>query len=480
MALSIVVNGGGTFSASMEEGPVSFTASLGAVPGPVGATGATGAAGAAGTNSVIAATAPITYDAGTQTVGINPNPTFDTVTITDASTNLFLSGAIRFSDDTVQSSAFIGYQELHELSDVSIADRANDDGLFYNSSAGIWQSRTIGEVLGFTPIALSSLSGVAPVSYNASTGAIGFDSSTFLLKAGNLSGLADATVARTNLGLGTAATSASSAFAAAVHTHTASAITDFSTAVGALIPAASTTVAGVVELATDAEAVAGLDATRAITPAGDLVARIQPRHHQALNTFTAAVSGTGTGASQNDFGQRVFGGLVSGSTALFRNGSNATFPTSVGNSPGVLDFSKPTAIAGLLNNNLMQAGVSFRYTIGKTSGDGVGDLARAGYGITCTGTGPLVLQVHNATILTSVTSSFTPTGNSCFDVVVTNNGAGNVTLFVNGASVATSSAGPSAATATTADFLQIEIINTATLTTQSIVGVSRPQYYQGR
>jgi len=48
MSLSIVVNGGGTFSASMEEGPVSFTASLGAVPGPKGDTGATGADGADG------------------------------------------------------------------------------------------------------------------------------------------------------------------------------------------------------------------------------------------------------------------------------------------------------------------------------------------------------------------------------------------------------------------------------------------------
>jgi len=64
MALTITVNGGGTFTASMEEGPVSFTASLAAV-GPQGPAGATGPAG------VVAATAPIVYTAGTQTVSMD-------------------------------------------------------------------------------------------------------------------------------------------------------------------------------------------------------------------------------------------------------------------------------------------------------------------------------------------------------------------------------------------------------------------------
>jgi hypothetical protein len=64
MSLTITVNGGGTFTASMEEGPVSFTASLAAV-GPQGPAGATGATG------VVAATAPIVYTSGTQTVSMD-------------------------------------------------------------------------------------------------------------------------------------------------------------------------------------------------------------------------------------------------------------------------------------------------------------------------------------------------------------------------------------------------------------------------
>lgn len=55
------------------------------------------------------------------------------------------------------------------------------------------------------------------------------------------------------------------------HTHTASQITDFATAVdarvAAAVPVATATTQGKVELATDAEAIAGTDATRAVTPA---------------------------------------------------------------------------------------------------------------------------------------------------------------------------------------------------------------------
>lgn len=59
--------------------------------------------------------------------------------------------------------------------------------------------------------------------------------------------------------------------AATSHTHTASQVTDFSSAadarVNSLVPAASTSAAGKVELATDAEAIAGSSALLAVTPA---------------------------------------------------------------------------------------------------------------------------------------------------------------------------------------------------------------------
>jgi len=68
MALTIVVNGGGTFSASMEEGPVSFTASLAAV-GPAGPAGP-GVAEGGLTGQVLAKASGTDYD--TEWVARNP------------------------------------------------------------------------------------------------------------------------------------------------------------------------------------------------------------------------------------------------------------------------------------------------------------------------------------------------------------------------------------------------------------------------
>ena len=61
------------------QGPTGLTGATGAtgpqgptgLTGPAGPTGATGATGATGPSGVVAATSPITYDSGTQTVGIN-------------------------------------------------------------------------------------------------------------------------------------------------------------------------------------------------------------------------------------------------------------------------------------------------------------------------------------------------------------------------------------------------------------------------
>ena len=123
MSLSIVVNGGGTFSASMEEGPVSFTASLGAVPGPKGDTGATGAAGTNGvgvpvggtTGQVLGKASATNYD--TEWISNNPfdqslnttdSPTFSDVTVGGTiidSLQLTLGGYITFPDATSQNTA---------------------------------------------------------------------------------------------------------------------------------------------------------------------------------------------------------------------------------------------------------------------------------------------------------------------------------------------------------------------------------------
>ena len=63
-----------------------------------------------------------------------------------------------------------GY-ELEELHNVLISSVANNQGLFYETATSLWKNKSIATVLGYTPISLTSLSGVSPLSYNNTTGA---------------------------------------------------------------------------------------------------------------------------------------------------------------------------------------------------------------------------------------------------------------------------------------------------------------------
>jgi len=82
---------------------------------------------------------------------------------------------------------------------------------------------------------------------------------------------------------------------------------------------------------------------------------------------------------------------------------------------------------------------------GKVEGDAIGDLTRRGFGWRWTGGAGsrfVNLVVHNGTTQTTVASSFAVTQEVAFDWDLYSDGAGNVTLYINGSQVATSSAGP--------------------------------------
>jgi len=64
-----------------------------------------------------------------------------------------------------------GY-ELDEIHNVSAQTPSNNDSIFFNTSTQLWENKSINSVLGVTPIGLTSLSGVAPVSYNNTNGQI--------------------------------------------------------------------------------------------------------------------------------------------------------------------------------------------------------------------------------------------------------------------------------------------------------------------
>jgi hypothetical protein len=110
-----------------------------------------------------------------------------------------------------------------------------------------------------------------------------------------------------------------------------------------------------------------------------------------------------------------------------------------------LNFAKRIWMSGRSLINLpTQANWLCRVSFGKVEANGVGDLNRRGIGwkYTCGTSQVIQLMVHNGTTLTTVNSSFTPT-TSAFTWDIVSEGDGNVTLYINGSSVATTSAGPS-------------------------------------
>jgi hypothetical protein len=131
-----------------------------------------------------------------------------------------------------------------------------------------------------------------------------------------------------------------------------------------------------------------------------------------------------------------------------------------------VNFAKRIWISGRSVINLpTQANYLCRVSFGKAEATGVGDLSQRGIGwkYTC-GTSQVVqLMVHNGTTLTTVNSSFTPSG-SAFSWDIVSAGDGNVTLYINGSSVATTTAGPSTRATSTQCLYQEEAVLTATST----------------
>jgi hypothetical protein len=354
-------------------------------------------------------------------------------------------------------------------------------------------------------------------------------SSGFLLKADNLSGLANTGTARTNLGLGTmavetatnyltTATASSTYFTIANAANkadlasptftgtptlptgtiattqspgnntTALATTAFVTAA---VPAASTTVAGLLELATRLEVVEPSSSTLAVSPMRALDVLMNPGYVQiAQNTNNVAVTTSGTGASSftTSMTRVCIGPNVSvAGFAYYRPQTNGGvgqfFAKGINNAS--INFSKPFWMSGrsLYDDTFRgDANNTSRITVGK-SATGAGALAQKGIGWQKVGglATNFFLLAHNGTTLTSVDTntslnSLGITGGVPFDWSVYSDGAGNVTMFINNVQVATTSAGPTGYS-TGSSVWQEEIDQTASAATRMYFATFGGHYY---
>ena len=102
------------------------------------------------------------------------------------------------------------------------------------------------------------------------------------------------------------------------------------------------------------------------------------------------------------------------------------------------------------------ANSTIRVSVGGKSSAGSGDISinEPGFGFKFTPGSAMVLQLSkgDGSSLTNVTSSFTPVVQQSFDWKIYSDGAGNVTLYINDSSVATSANGPSTSTPESSNF----------------------------
>lgn len=230
------------------------------------------------------------------------------------------------------------------------------------------------------------------------------------------------------------------------------------------VPAASTTAAGKVELATNAEAVAGTSTTLAVTPNGLEAEIVSPT---VSKYFFPAWGGSTSGAGAA--GLNVFGNqrVVAPSSVIgFASRGHVISQNVRGVNPdnGAVNFSKRIAWGFRLirySFGTTDANSVCRVVLGKTGA--IGTPTTKSIGIYFTGTSVLSLIVHDGTTLTTVNTTFTPVHLQGFDAVIISDGTGNVSLYVNGTLAATSANGPVGNGASIPDH-RIEVENIAVLT----------------
>jgi hypothetical protein len=162
---------------------------------------------------------------------------------------------------------------------------------------------------------------------------------------------------------------------------------------------------------------------------------------------------------------RAFHGNISGDLAGMMWG---------GSSNTQINFSRRVSMAFRFSQFPSSTASVTRVLLGKIHGAAVGDLTTAGIGVKYVPNGAnfdFQLQVHNGTTLTSVTSS-TQYAGGVADLEVVSDGAGNATLYLNGASVATTTGAPTGNTGANATVFA-EVESTASTANQPIATIGR-------
>jgi hypothetical protein len=257
------------------------------------------------------------------------------------------------------------------------------------------------------------------------------------------------------------------------------------------VPAASTTAAGKVELATVDEALRPVSSTLGMTPDTTREMLMYPGYINLFGGGNVATSGAGasstfTFASQRwhamrspnaataGYGMYIFdystmgigmAAMTRGSSSIARKWNNRIW---VSGRTVLAQFGEATS--GFNGD----ANCTARVMLGGRSSAGTGGMqstdAGIGWRVAGGGSVALVMTVSNGTTLTETTSSFTPVLGEVFDWKMYSDGTGNVTLWVNDSQVATSTGGPTTSTAENYNFYCEVVEQTASAATPFSMG----------
>lgn len=361
---------------------------------PKGEVGETGPQGPQGIPGVISATAPLAYDSGTQTVSISTAPEFTSVRMG--------AGIFKPIGETPNYPGDFQFEAYKPDKVLQVANNLSD--------------------LANTGTARSNL-GLGTMATEAAA--------DYLAKAGNLAGLADLSASRTNLDVYSRAQS------------------------DALVPAASTTVAGKVELATETEAVETLSTTLAMTPANVRAAISNIVYSN--QTGSGVANGGGTGANIWDtFTLATSGTLANSSARRYSATNSASFLSACipGQPVYKVDFSKVFAIRwglGIHSNSSAQFEKVVMFVAQDISNLGFSndEVPNIGFGFVLYPTGDIKISSRNASTVSSATiasgipmTRTTTNNNPATEVVQVSDGLGNLLTYINGTLVNTLTTGP--------------------------------------
>ena len=233
--------------------------------------------------------------------------------------------------------------------------------------------------------------------------------------------------------------------------------------------------AAIPAFATNAQIIAGTSTTTTLAPGNAGFLKADPRLRSL--SFINGTSISGSGAVTTNSGFTFLRETYLSTLATGRAGYFLGVPGNVGfggstTSINQIDFSKKVWMSGYCNFGSTAGATSYtgdantmcRITLAGYSSQTTGDMTLRGIGIKKVGgvSTFVTLTVHNGTNLTDVATTVAVADSAAIYYVIYSDGAGNVTLYINGTQAATTSAGPTSATANSQSAYreQVEAVDT--------------------